>query len=105
MPYNVLLRINKTFFGQITRHRSITQIDGDGCIRIMAALIRSEYVVIKTDALTKMIGLVSARVRGTEMMRLCTNDAIIRELSEIIISVKEVSIRSHAIELACLIQK
>lgn len=105
LPSNVLLIITDTFFDQLTRHRNIAQIDGDGCIRIIATLIRSEFAKVRTDALTRVSRLVSSRDQGTEMARLCSNDAIIHEISDTIANVKAIEMRLLALKLACNIQR
>lgn len=105
LPFSVSLSICDTFFDQITQRFNVTQIDGNGCIQIIATLIRSEFVKIKTGALTRVIQLVNSRVHGTEMVDLCSNDAIIHEIITILTIVKQTDVRKHALELACLLQR
>lgn len=105
LSFLVLGIICDTFFDKISRRPQIIQNDAEGCEQIIVKFLSSEFTDINIKAMKHIIHCCEAGVHGRGILRLCSNESIVRELSTIIENIKGIKIQSMALDLACRIEK
>lgn len=94
-----------TFFDKISRRPEIIQNDAEGCERIIVKFLREPFAEIIIKTMEHIIRCGNIRVNGRRILRFCSRDAIVRELSRIITLKKIIKIQKVALELACDIER
>lgn len=95
--------IVKAFFHRINAESDLIRLESDGCVRIVRQFLASEFTDIVSSTLTNIITLWENR-RGVDLLRNCSHQSVVDELSRIITNWKSVKVRCLALKVASGIQ-
>lgn len=102
---NVVHIVLVAYFDRINEQPELVQQASDGCMRFIVRFMSIEWLETNIEVLNRIIRLGENRVHGRHLLRLCSRDSIIRELTTIITQIRSVRAQRLAIELAIHIQE
>ena len=105
LPEHIVEILCDTFFDKISRRPEILQSDREGCERIIVRFLSIDDVNINIQTMDHIIRCGNIHVHGRRILRFCSSQAIVREITTIITGVKNIKMNTKALDLACKIEQ